>query len=796
MALPNNSGVVVVIAGQDDLGPVLDRLANENLTRFQKSAQAAGDALSSGMSHSVTQVAAASAAIREFEGNLPIRAVERFLSTTLDLGPILAKAFPVFGGIAFIGMLGKVGEELHSLEVRARGFATAVQRAFDDAIAKQRDQAAQLAVNNDRLEDTIAKLEHKPADGLRAGLDEARVEAGKLDDAIRSAIASANDLFSQKAKVGLYDKLVHGTKDTKDIRDEVIGSDGESGALGQVDQIRHDYAPVIQGAIDSGNSKAHIDELNQLMLARIQDVLEGSKGRLEKKLKETLDQQYDEMRLGGDGKRYQTRINALRGGISYYSGLETNLGEQYRASIDGPAAAKAHDDHANDERENRLKDARSALGVAQAATQEAQNRADAARQKAADDVALAALETKHREMLISDSEFYKQRASLQASSILAEHSALISDRAKQVELALALQRPSADPVRDLERKKQLEEIGKRIAEIDAKDAALTAQTAKNVQATADAEYERAKALKAEGDQVAARLESETGASTDARKKRINDLYAEQAAGLRDAGPDVIAALSGQRDIDLARIDVEAADAQYGLANAGIQAARRANNAALGRGQQTSAGSRRASAALDRQEAGALEQTLPAWQALADTGDLNAKEKIIELRERIEELKNPVNEVAGEIRGQFDSAFESLFENLDRGKRAFEDLGKALEHSLIKDAYQQFVEPTIQKGLSSLLPNGSKRPTTASALAGILPKIAGIAPTAAGARKGAAPIEIRLLNQTSTPMKMSGEGQQGDLISLLEPAIKHVMLNDLSTNGTIAQALSGLGGLLA
>lgn len=69
--------------------------------------QAAAAVSNLGTAHSQTipEIAAASAAIRVFEGAMPIRAVERFAVSTLGLGPILQAAFPVIGAIALSEML-------------------------------------------------------------------------------------------------------------------------------------------------------------------------------------------------------------------------------------------------------------------------------------------------------------------------------------------------------------------------------------------------------------------------------------------------------------------------------------------------------------------------------------------------------------------------------------------------------------------------------------------------------------------------------------------------------------------
>jgi hypothetical protein len=65
-------------------------------------------------SHAVPQFAAASGALRELQGNFDhnIRAAERFLSTSLGLGPALQAAFPVVGALAFAGVLFEVGKQI------------------------------------------------------------------------------------------------------------------------------------------------------------------------------------------------------------------------------------------------------------------------------------------------------------------------------------------------------------------------------------------------------------------------------------------------------------------------------------------------------------------------------------------------------------------------------------------------------------------------------------------------------------------------------------------------------------
>src|SRR5256885_1201023 len=80
--------------------------ANATVKKFGADAtgsmRGAGNATKELGSHTVTSMQASSAAIREAFGGSNIRAVERFLATTVGLGPILQKLFPLVGGAAFL----------------------------------------------------------------------------------------------------------------------------------------------------------------------------------------------------------------------------------------------------------------------------------------------------------------------------------------------------------------------------------------------------------------------------------------------------------------------------------------------------------------------------------------------------------------------------------------------------------------------------------------------------------------------------------------------------------------------
>lgn len=137
----------------------------------------------------VSEVAAASGAIRVFEGAMPIRAVERFAVNVLGLGPLLQAAFPVIGAIALTEMIVKMGEELY------KAFDLGGERARKmDQDIRNVDQSFRTLLDStnleiDRLQDADAKLEKKPnPNGMKLALDEALVSADRLDSKLDELI--------------------------------------------------------------------------------------------------------------------------------------------------------------------------------------------------------------------------------------------------------------------------------------------------------------------------------------------------------------------------------------------------------------------------------------------------------------------------------------------------------------------------------------------------------------------------------------------------------------------------------
>lgn len=190
-------------------------------------------------SHGVSNVQATSAALRVLEGNMQnnLRAAERFLANTLNLGPVLKAAFPVVGAIAFAGvigeLIGKVAEFYKSVK-EAPEKLTGSFRELNNSIRLSNDE---LRVANDRLANNIAKLEGRRENNLKLALDEARLAADKLAEALNRDLQALYKVLDEQGKASFKNfarDVVTGQAGTDDIAKELGGETGFGGFTARV----------------------------------------------------------------------------------------------------------------------------------------------------------------------------------------------------------------------------------------------------------------------------------------------------------------------------------------------------------------------------------------------------------------------------------------------------------------------------------------------------------------------------------------------------------------------------------
>jgi hypothetical protein len=206
----------------------LAALKADILSRSLEKQATAQNAVNAAVEHGIPQTAAASAAIRVLEGgmNNNVRAAERFLSTTLGLGPALQVLFPIAGGIAFLDILFKMGAKLIEIAQNWEGVKdaenaamSALEKTDQEVVAQGQEhsrltrelQMAQVGLSTPR-EGRAAAMQ---AVGTQFDIIDAKTKLSDLDIRIQSGQnqIDALDLQRRSQQTRLVTK--YGTADGK-----------------------------------------------------------------------------------------------------------------------------------------------------------------------------------------------------------------------------------------------------------------------------------------------------------------------------------------------------------------------------------------------------------------------------------------------------------------------------------------------------------------------------------------------------------------------------------------------------
>jgi len=125
------------------------------------------------------------------------RHLQRFLAGLPGVSPLLSSAFSTVAVVALGKVLIDAGIKVYEFIKKAQEAKDKSHEAFVSIQDSTRLAADELAVANDKLAITIAKLENKPSNRLKLSLDEARVAADKLTEASIRAARATQDLLAQ-----------------------------------------------------------------------------------------------------------------------------------------------------------------------------------------------------------------------------------------------------------------------------------------------------------------------------------------------------------------------------------------------------------------------------------------------------------------------------------------------------------------------------------------------------------------------------------------------------------------------
>jgi hypothetical protein len=133
--------------------------------------------------------------IRTLEAKQNYRAVEVFTAQVLGLGDLFQKLFPLLGGIAMAQILAEVGTKIYEVSQRAEEANHALSEFMDDAHAKSTLVIDDLAIQADKLQLNIDRLQGRPGNGLQLGLDEAKKAADELLASLSADRKELGELF-------------------------------------------------------------------------------------------------------------------------------------------------------------------------------------------------------------------------------------------------------------------------------------------------------------------------------------------------------------------------------------------------------------------------------------------------------------------------------------------------------------------------------------------------------------------------------------------------------------------------
>lgn len=167
------------------------------------------------------------------------RHIRGFIAALPGVGQALNSAFNAVAVVAVIGVIVEAIRKLAELHEALERMHTAAERAsaeflrFNDS---QKLANAELALTNTKLENAIAKLEHKPENKLKEAIEEAEAAAQRLSERLDKSLRSFMELV-QKNAPGTFASIVGGQAGTSDIQELIAGKSGFGGMIGEVYKV-------------------------------------------------------------------------------------------------------------------------------------------------------------------------------------------------------------------------------------------------------------------------------------------------------------------------------------------------------------------------------------------------------------------------------------------------------------------------------------------------------------------------------------------------------------------------------
>ncbi len=147
------------------------------------------------------------------------RHLREFVSKLPGVSRAVSAAFDSIAVIALADYVVEATEKMAKFYEKSQEATREGREAWGKLQSSLRDTSDELALQNDKLDESIAKIDKKPYNGIKEAIDEAKVASDQLLASLSESVDKIGDVVS-KSKVGMISKVVDGAEGVGDIRDK------------------------------------------------------------------------------------------------------------------------------------------------------------------------------------------------------------------------------------------------------------------------------------------------------------------------------------------------------------------------------------------------------------------------------------------------------------------------------------------------------------------------------------------------------------------------------------------------
>lgn len=127
------------------------------------------------------------------------RALQGFISKLPGAKTAMSAAFNTFAVLALINVVVQAGEKIAEFAEKNADAARKNRQAWEGVTTPLKISNDEMQVVNDNLQNAIAKLEHKPQNGMKLAIDEAVLSADKLSSKLTEDLNKIQETLKSSA---------------------------------------------------------------------------------------------------------------------------------------------------------------------------------------------------------------------------------------------------------------------------------------------------------------------------------------------------------------------------------------------------------------------------------------------------------------------------------------------------------------------------------------------------------------------------------------------------------------------